>query len=206
MFDPNTLVQHFRYLGLFLLLILGEIGLPFPEDAILLLSGFLVAQEVVKPLPTFLVVYLGILITDFLLYFVGRKYGRRVVEHKRFHKMLPPDTLMKLEGKFNRWGSLVILLGRHVLGLRAQIFLVAGVMRMSSIKFLIADGVSALVTIGLWGVIGYLGGNSLQVLKKDITRIEHVVIVAVAVLLAGGSLFWYFKNRRVRWREPEKKD
>jgi membrane protein DedA with SNARE-associated domain len=206
MFDPNTLVQHFRYFGLFLLLLLGEIGLPFPEDAILLLSGFLVAQGMMKPIPTFLVVYLGILITDFLLYVVGRKYGRRVVEHKRFHKMLTPETIMKLEEKFNRWGSFVILLGRHVLGLRAQIFLVAGVMRMSPIKFLIVDGFSALGTIGLWGVVGYLGGNSLQVLRKDITRVEHVVIVTLAVLLAGGSLFWYFKNKRARWKEPDKKN
>jgi membrane protein DedA with SNARE-associated domain len=198
MFDPNTLVQHFPYLGLFLLLLLGEIGFPFPEDAILLLSGFLVAQGVMNPIPTFLVVYLGILATDFLLFSVGRKYGRGVIEHKRFHKILSPEKILKLEEKFDRWGSLVILLGRHVLGLRTQIFLVAGVMRMSAIKFLIADGVSALVTIGLWGVIGYLGGNSLQVLKKDITRIEHIVIVAMAVLLAGGSLFWYFKNRKAR--------
>jgi membrane protein DedA with SNARE-associated domain len=198
MFDPNTLVQHFPYLGLFLLLLLGEIGFPFPEDAILLLSGFLVAQGVMNPIPTFLVVYLGILATDFLLFSVGRKYGRGVIEHKRFHKILSPEKILKLEEKFDRWGSLVILLGRHVLGLRTQIFLVAGVMRMSAIKFLIADGVSALVTIGLWGVVGYLGGNSLQVLKKDITRIEHIVIVAMAVLLAGGSLFWYFKNRKAR--------
>jgi hypothetical protein len=44
------------------------------------------------------------------------------------------------------------------------------------------------------------------VLKKDITRIEHVIVVALAVLLAGGSLFWYFKNRRARLKEPEKKD
>ena len=45
MFEAATLVEHFPYIGIFILLILGEIGLPFPEDATLILSGFLIAHE-----------------------------------------------------------------------------------------------------------------------------------------------------------------
>ncbi|MDI6727600.1 MAG: hypothetical protein QMD44_01570, partial [Thermodesulfovibrionales bacterium] len=77
---PNisTLVEHFPYIGLFLLLILGGIGFPFPEDTTLILCGFLISTHVVKPVPALLVVYAGLLITDFSLYFVGKKYGRMV--------------------------------------------------------------------------------------------------------------------------------
>ncbi len=67
---------------------------------------------------------------------------------------------------------------------------------MSAIKFLIADATSALFTIALWGGIGYLGGNSLQVLKKDVTRIEHIGVVVLVLLLLGGIIFRYFKNNR----------
>jgi membrane protein DedA with SNARE-associated domain len=141
--EVTPLVSHFPYFGLFVLLILGEIGLPFPEDATLILSGFLTAHDVVKPLPAFLVVYFGLLITDFSLYLVGKRYGRSVVTHKRFHKIISPDNLSKLEEKFRKWGGLVVFLGRHVWGLRAQIFLVAGVMKMSATKFLVADAISA---------------------------------------------------------------
>ena len=90
----------------------------------------------------------------------------------------------------------MIFLGRHVWGLRAQIFLVAGVMKMSAIKFLMADGIAAFFTIALWGGIGYLGGNSLQVLKKDVTRIEHIGVVVLVLLLFGGIIFRYFRNNR----------
>ena len=48
MLESMTFVNHFPYLGMFLLLILGEIGLPFPEDATLILSGFLTAHEMFK--------------------------------------------------------------------------------------------------------------------------------------------------------------
>lgn len=196
MFEISTLTEHFPYLGIFALLILGGIGLPFPEDTTLILSGFLVAQEVIKPFQTFLVVYFGLLTTDFFLYWVGKKYGRRVVEHKRFYKIISPEKLLNLEKKFKKWGIWVVFFGRHLLGLRAQIFIGAGVMRMSAIKFLMADAATALFTIALMGGIGYLGGNSIQVLKKDIKRIEHIAIMVLMILLVCGMFFWYFKNRR----------
>ena len=196
MLESATFMNHFPYLGIFLLLILGEVGFPFPEDATLILGGILTAHGVIKPLPAFLVVYLGLLITDFSLYVVGKKYGRSIVEHKRFHKIISPDKLSKLEEKFRKWGGLVVFLGRHIWGLRAQIFLVAGVMKMSAIKFLMADGIAAFFTIALWGGIGYLGGNSLQVLRKDVTRIEHIGVVVLMLLLIGGIIFRYFMNNR----------
>ena len=194
MLEPASFINHFPYLGIFLLLILGGIGLPFPEDATLLLSGFLMAHYVIKPLPAFLVVYSGLLISDFSLYLVGKKYGRRIVEHKRFRKIISPNRLSKLEEKFKKWGSLVVFLGRHIFGFRAQIFLVSGVMKMSATKFLVADAISVLFTIGLWGGIGYLGGNSVQALKKDITRVEHIAIVILVIMIASGIIFWYLKN------------
>ena len=93
--------------------------------------------------------------SDFFLYLVGKKYGRMVVEHKRFQKIISPDRLSKLEEKFKKRDVWVILIGRHFLGLRAQIFLVAGVMRMPTIKFLVADATTALLTIAFMGGIGY---------------------------------------------------
>jgi membrane protein DedA with SNARE-associated domain len=196
MLEVTTFVDHFPYLGVFLLLILGGIGLPFPEDTTLILSGFLIAHYVMKPIPAFLVIYPSLLITDFFLYLVGKKYGRRVVEHKRFRKVISSDRLSQIEEKFRKWGVWVVLVGRHIVGLRAQIFLVAGVMKMGAIKFLIADGASSLITIALMIGIGYVGGNSIQVLKKDLARIEHIAIVCFVILLASWIVFRHIKIKR----------
>jgi membrane protein DedA with SNARE-associated domain len=179
---------------IFALLFLGDIGLPFPEDTTLILSGFLISQGVTKLLPTLLVVYSGLLMTDFSLYLAGRKYGRRIVEHKRFHKIISSDRLSKLEEKFKRWGIFVVFFGRHLLGVRAQIFLAAGVMRMPAIRFLMADAASAIITITLMVGIGYLGGNSIETLKKDITRVEHIAVLLIIMLFVGWIIFRYFKS------------
>ena len=197
MFEAATLLEHFPYIGIFILLILGEIGLPFPEDATLILSGFLMSQKVTKPLPTLMVVYCGLLLTDFSLYWVGKKYGRKVIEHKRFRRILSAEKLLTLEEKFKKWGIYVVLVGRHFLGIRAQIFLAAGVMRMSTLKFIMADAASAILTITLMVGIGFLGGNSIEVLQKDVKRIEHIGILVLAILFTGWMIYKYFRNRKI---------
>jgi membrane protein DedA with SNARE-associated domain len=177
-------IEHFPYLGMFVLLILGGVGLPFPEDTTLILCGILISTGVVRPIPALLTVYIGLLIADLMLHLIGRKYGRQIATHRRFHKFLSPERLAELEKKFNQRGILLILLGRHLAGLRAQIFLVSGVLEMSTIKFFLADALSSLFTMALMVGAGYMGGNSLEVLKKDLSKIEHVgIMILVAVLI-----------------------
>jgi membrane protein DedA with SNARE-associated domain len=195
MFDPGAVIQHFTYIGIFCLLILGGVGFPFPEDAVLIMSGLLIAHDVIKLIPAVLIIYPSLLIADFILYSIGRKYGRMIVEHKRFSKIVSPATLSKLEEKFTRWGALTVFLGRHIVGFRAPIFLISGVMRIPRSKFLIADGLSAIITISFNLGLGYLGGNSLLVLRKDITRVDYILILALVILVAGWIFLRYFRDR-----------
>jgi len=102
MFDPTSFINEFPYIGIFALLILGVIGFPFPEDTTIMLCGFLIVSGVMGLLPSFLVVYIGLLMADFLLYSVGKRYGRMVVEHRRFHRLISPEKLLILERKFRK--------------------------------------------------------------------------------------------------------
>jgi membrane protein DedA with SNARE-associated domain len=190
----DGLIEQFPLIGLFSLLILGGLGFPFPEDTTLLLAGYLVSRRIVAPVPAFLVVYAGLLAADLLLHGVGMRYGRSLLEHRWFRRILSAGRLQTLELKFNRWGVWVIVVGRHVWGLRAQLFLVAGVMRMPTLKFFLADGTTALLTIAFMGGMGYIGGNSLEALRKGLTRAEHVAGVTIPVLIVAVAGYYYFRN------------
>ena len=69
-------------------------------------------------------------------------------------------------------------------------------MGMPAIKFLLADAASAILTVALMVGVGYWGGNSIQILKKDVTRLEHIAIVVFLILLTAWIFFIYFKSRR----------
>jgi membrane-associated protein len=193
---PN--IEHFPYLGMFILLLLGGVGLPFPEDSTLILCGFLISTHNVKPIPAVITVYLGLLTADLMLHFIGRKYGRRIINQKRFQKWISPERISYLEEKFNHWGVLLILGGRHLAGLRVQIFLVSGVLKMSTIKFVLADAVSSLFTMGLMIGAGYMGGKSLEILKRDFSRIEHVGVILLVSALIVYLFYGYFKPKKKR--------
>jgi membrane protein DedA with SNARE-associated domain len=186
-------IEHSSYIGLFVLLILGAIGLPFPEGTTLIVCGVLIFTHVIKSIPALLIAYSGILIGDLLAYSLGRKYGRMIVTHRRFHRIISPERLSKLENTFNKKRTLLVMIGGHLIG---EIFIVAGVMRMPLSKFLAADAIASIFTIAIWTGIGYVGGNSLEVIKKDITRIEHIGILFVIILLSIYLVFRYFKSRK----------
>lgn len=190
----SALIEHFPYAGLFMLLILGGIGFPFPEDTTLILCGFLISHAAVSAVPALIAVYSGVLSADLAIFLAGRKYGRKVVTHKRFSRVLTPRRLSAIEDKFRKRGVLVILIGRHLVGLRSQIILAAGAVGMSSIKFFVADAVSSLFTIAVMVGAGYMGGNSLQVIKKDMTRIEHIAVLLLLAMLVGCLFFRYFRS------------
>jgi membrane protein DedA with SNARE-associated domain len=191
-------MQPSPYTGIILLLILGTLGLPFPEDTTLILSGFLMAQDIIQSLPALFVIYPTLLMTDFFLYWIGKKYGRRVVEHKIFHRILSQNRLLKLEEKFRKWGIWVIFFGRNLLGVRAQIFLAAGVMRMPARKFLFADALSALITMAIMIGIGYFGGSQIQLLREDMARMNRMMMFSLVLIVLGWSLFRYFRRKKIR--------
>lgn len=190
-----VLIGAFPIFGLFALIVLGALGLPLPEDATLLLCGFLVSHGVVAPTPALLVVFAGLMATDYFLYAIGRKYGEKIVTHPRFRRIMSEETLLKLEDKFRRRGGLIILFGRHLMGLRAQLFLVAGVMKMSPRVFVAFDAFSAAITMVLFVGLGYLGGESYETLRQDISHVEHLVTLVVIIAASIAVIVWFFRHR-----------
>ena len=181
--DLLALTQHFPYAGLFILLILGGLGLPFPEDATLILCGFLLFHGIVQPVPAFLIVYAGLLLADVLVYSFGKTYGEKITGHRWFRKFIPPERLGELKERFRKRGVVFILFGRHIIGLRVQLFLAAGVIKMPLPRFVLADGLSATLTIALMTGIGYMGGNSLDAIRRNMAHVEHILALAVIAVL-----------------------
>jgi membrane protein DedA with SNARE-associated domain len=190
------IVQQFPYFGLFLLLVLGAVGFPFPEDAVLILCGFMIHTNAVQPVPALMVVAFGMITTDFFLYYMGRKYGRKVVAHKRFRKIITARRMARLKKTFDKWGVLVIFLGRHLLGLRSQIFLVAGVLKMPRWKFVLSDSISAMITLSIMAGAGYWGGSTLERIKNGVEDAGYALIVLILIVI-GALLIWRLAVRRI---------
>jgi|WetSurMetagenome_2_1015567.scaffolds.fasta_scaffold00162_21 membrane protein DedA with SNARE-associated domain len=192
----NIFVQQFPYLGLFVLLALGAVGFPFPEDAVLILCGIMIHTAAVQAAPALLVVSVGMLTTDYFLYHIGRKYGRKIVSHKRFRKIISPRRLVRLKRLFEKWGIFVIFLGRHLVGLRSQIFLVAGVLKMPRIKFVLADAGSSMITMSIMVGAGYWGGSTFEKLINNMEGAGYALLILILLALVA-LLIWRLASQKI---------
>lgn len=183
--DPYSLIAKFSYIGLFTLLILGGFGVPFfPEDIILITCGMLISFDIIKPIPAIPIAYLGLVLSDSLLYYGGRRFGRKIITNKRFEKIISPHKFFLLEKKFLKHSTLIMLFGRLLIGFRVQVFLLAGITKVSFLKFLIIDTFGSAVVLTIMVSAGYIGGSFLENVKKGILYMEYgVAILAILVLI-----------------------
>ena len=84
-------------------------------------------------------------------------------------------------------------------GLRVQIFLVSGIMRMQPLKFLLADAFTVIFTIAVMVSIGYVGGHSLKDIGIDTSNLRYVVPILLICFFVG-----YLAIRHIK-RKKEKK-
>ncbi len=204
MHSIQEILMQFPYFGLIALLILGGLGLPFPEDATLILCGFLIAGKIVDPAASLLLCFIGLMLVDAFLYFAGRKYGRKIVKHPRLCKIVKPERLKKVEGLFKKWGIFVILVGRHIVGVRSQILLIAGTLKMPFLTFIMADSISSIITMAIMVSIGYVGGNSIDILVRDFSRTEHFIIAA-AIIIVLCLIIWIYGRAYKAYNNKRKK-
>lgn len=194
--DISALFSRFSYAGIIVSLILGSVGFPFPEDAILLCSGLLIARGVLSPAPALATIFAGMLVSDLIIFSLGRQYGRRIVSHKWFGRIISVERLASIEGRFNAHGIWVILIGRQLIGIRSQIILMSGIMRFTVRRFLAADAPSAIVTMGIMMTAGYAGGS----VYNGISGIKETMLIALIVLFAGVCIFFLLMRLRAMFR------
>lgn len=78
--DLSHLIGQWGYLAIFLIVVLGNVGLPVPEETMLVLAGYLVLKWELR-LPIVLVVGIVSAIGgDNVGYWIGRRYGRQSVD------------------------------------------------------------------------------------------------------------------------------
>jgi membrane protein DedA with SNARE-associated domain len=186
------LLSRFTYLAIIAVLSAAGLGVPISEDLTLLLGGALAAQGVTAYWPTLAAGYFGVLLGDGLIHHWGWRMGPSAYQHKRVKKVLSPERQEKLRAHFAKHGFWTVVVGRHTPVLRAPVFFLAGASRVPLWKFLLADAVSAAVTVPAVVTLGYYFGEHLD----DVRRIIHQVQWVAAGVVVLAVLVWLWWRRR----------
>jgi membrane protein DedA with SNARE-associated domain len=202
----------FYYLGVFAALVAAGVGFPMPEEIPIVTAGALAghaAQDADSSLRWWIllpVCILGVVISDMLLYLVGRVFGVGVLKFPLVARVLPQQRLQHIRRNFRRYGVLILLFARFLPGIRSPIFLTAGIMRLSWRRFLLADGLYAIPGVSLLFFLAYWFTDQFRDLveraEEDISRVRPLLVL-LAIVGVGVYLLVQFLRKPVHTGDPQ---
>jgi membrane protein DedA with SNARE-associated domain/membrane-associated phospholipid phosphatase len=180
-----NLLGQYGYAIIFLGVFLESAGVPVPGETILLGAGFFAYQGMFT-LPWVIIVGIAAAILgDNLGYWIGRRNGRPLVERHGRLIGLTPQRLAAFEVFFQHHGAKTIFLARFVTGLRVVAALLAGLSRLPWSEFLFYNAAGALVWATAVALVGYLFGQSWDLLHRWLGR---AALFGAALIVALGGV------------------
>ena len=198
-------IEHFTYLGLFVVLLLCGLGLPIPEDVALLAGGYMVHRGVTRYPITLVVALVGVVAGDNSLFFLGRRFGTGWVRYFGIGRPGRQVQIERIQAFMQRHGHRAIFYARFLAGLRALIYLSAGSFGVRPALFLLYDLLGAIISVPIVVTLGYLFGKQLEIMVRYLGGFERlIVIVAVlSALVYGTRMFVMRKTPTEAEESPE---
>ena len=186
----KEIIAQYGYFALF-------VGTFLEGETILLLAGF-AAQSPDFHLDLRLVIlaaFCGSLAGDQTAFFVGRHFGRKLVQRSEKWR----KRAEKVHTMLRKYQEVLILSFRFFYGLRNLTPFVLGTADISVVKFFLLNAVGAAIWAVSFAFVGYAFGSLLEnVLTRVIDNVHHaeLAILGVAALVALGV--WLRKALRRR--------
>jgi membrane protein DedA with SNARE-associated domain len=192
-------LDHYGVWAIALLLLLENIGIPVIPGEFGMIAGAIyagagqlnvVAVGVTAVIASFLGAEIG--------YIIGRLAGRRVVLRYGKYVFLREHHIERAERTVDRYGGLVVIIARFIVGLRELNGIIAGVTGMRWVTFTLFNAISAVLWVATWVSLGYLAGDHIEAIYTDASRYSLYVLIALVVALAA-----YITRRMTRAKRPD---
>lgn len=184
------------YAAIIGILLACGLGVPIPEDITLVAAGILAGLGTISLMGAILAGLFGVLIGDAFLFFLGRYYGHRVFKLPVFRTIFTEDRINASRDRILHNSKFICFVARFLPGLRAPIFLTAGIMGVKPIIFLTLDGLAALISVPFWVIVGWYLGDNLDATLRFVIRAQKSVLIVVVVLIIGIVIYRYLRRRR----------
>jgi membrane protein DedA with SNARE-associated domain len=177
------MIANGSYAVFFAVLIVAGLGVPIPEDIVLIAAGVLSHHGVVSLPISVLVCFVGVMGGDMTLFFMARRIGPAILKRRPLNLFLTEERRERVERMFEQRGGVMVFTARHLAGLRAPVFAVAATHGMSAWRFFWWDFLGLCVSAPLVIGLGYVFAESIDLVFHKIQRVERAVAVILLLLL-----------------------
>jgi membrane protein DedA with SNARE-associated domain len=190
------------YLTVLGVLGLCGLGLPMPEDIILITAGYLAALGKFSLTSAIFAGFVGVLSGDAVLFFLGRRFGPDVLRWRVIQRMFAEERLDIARRKIQENGRFICFIARFLPGLRSPIYLTAGAMGISPRTYIVQDFSAALISVPFWVVLGWWFGPSVESAIRAAKSMQGWLLGGVVLVVVGYVLWMIRKERLMRDGDP----
>jgi membrane protein DedA with SNARE-associated domain len=188
-------VSH-PYLGLFVLILAEQFGLPIPAVPFLLGAGALAAEGRLSLGLALALSLLATLTADVFWFTLGRMRGGGALNVLCRISLEPDSCVRRMQGVFERHGSGALLWVKFVPGLSMVTAPLAGIIGMRWSRFLLYDGAGSLAWATTYLGLGWRFSGELERLTAPLRRLGGSAATVVIGVLAAYILWKYAQRQR----------
>jgi membrane protein DedA with SNARE-associated domain len=194
-----SLIDHYGYGGLFLVLVLGNFGVPVGAELVLPAAGALTATGHLPWLwLTIVVSVFGELAGAAVGYAIGRFGGRPLIDKYGKYVHLSHANLDRIHGFFERYGNSAVFICRFVPVIRGVVSIVAGLAEMNLAHFFLWYALGSAIFCSLLIWLGVALGHHLDAV---LPLVHKTGLIALIVALIAIVAIWLVMRQR-RQRAP----
>jgi membrane protein DedA with SNARE-associated domain len=178
------LVARYGYAAIFGSMVLGIVGLPVPDEVLMMFAGYLISKGHLHFIPTILLSISGSVLGMSISFAVGRRFGYPLLVNYGPKVGLHPEKLERAGSWFNQYGKWTLTFGYFVPGLRHVTAYFAGMSKWRYAGFLLW----AVPGAAVWALTFVMLGN---LLGEEWRRAAHLVrhgLLIGAVILAAAAV------------------
>ncbi|PZM63863.1 DedA family protein [Paenibacillus dendritiformis] len=192
-------IGQFGYAALFFALWLGIVGMPVPDEVIVMTGGAVSGMNILLPLPAFVLTYLGVVSGLSVGFVIGRGVGVPILERLRRRSRME-RYLEAAEGLIRKYGSLAICLSYFLPVVRHVIPYLVGVNRMTFKRYALYAYSAGFVWTLLFFSMGWALGSRVEAVGE---LLYQYGLYAAALIMVAGGVYWIVRHAwNKRLNEP----
>jgi membrane protein DedA with SNARE-associated domain/rhodanese-related sulfurtransferase len=139
---------------------------------------------------------LACLAADCGWYWVGERYGIRVLKALCKISLEPDSCVSQTQTRFERWGINSLVIAKFIPGLAIIAPPMAGALRVGWLRFVFLSGCAAFLWVGVGLGAGVLFRHQIERLLERLSQFGSIAGVGIAILLACYIAYKWWERRR----------
>ncbi len=191
-----SLLVHHAYALLFGWVLIEQGGLPIPSVPLMLAAGTMSAAHKIHVAYALPVVMLACLISDSAWYFLGQRYGSKVLNLLCRFSFEAATCVSKTQGSVTRRGAVTLLFAKFVPGLSTMAAPIVGQAEVPYSTFVVYDMAGTLIWASAWLFAGRFFGDIAKRSSDFFSTLSHFAVLLVLLMVVTWQVYRLVKRRQ----------